>query len=468
MLDGLDEVAEPDVRLALVKWVESQMMTYGRNRFIITSRPYGYRDNPISGMTAVEICGFTGEQIEHFVQGWYLTNEVMSAQKDDAGVHMAALEGGNDLITRLKHTPALWTLAVNPLLLTMIATVHRYRSSLPERRVELYAEICDVFLGKRQQARGLALDLTPAQQRSVLQPLAYFMMSKRVRMLPAEQAESIIAGHLVQVGANVTPKVFLARIENSSGLLIERETGQYGFSHLTFQEYFASAHVVAAQLASDLVTHISDDWWRETLRLYCAQTDASLVLAGCLAEAGRSVPVLTLAIECNDEALRVDPTERGRLIQLLHEGIEATDPERRRLVAEALLTLRMRRLKRLDEQREADDSLITCAEYQLFIDAMYARKRCYQPDHWTSHQFAAGEGRAPVLGVRAKDAEAFCRWLAPLAAKGMQFRLPRPGELSLILGSDTCEDIGYWTELEGAYLQEGRTVAARYEQITAF
>ena len=70
---------------------------------------------------------------------------------------------------------------MNPLLLTLIATVHRYRSQLPGRRVELYAEICDVFLGKRQQAKDLELDLTPAQKVRVLRVLAYEMMCREVR-----------------------------------------------------------------------------------------------------------------------------------------------------------------------------------------------------------------------------------------------------------------------------------------------
>jgi predicted NACHT family NTPase len=86
---------------------------------------------------------------------------------------MQARQQADDLLRRIVRTPALLALAVNPLLLTMITTVHRYRSSLPGRRVELYAEICEVFLGKRQQSRGIEIDMTPAQKQSVLQPLAY-------------------------------------------------------------------------------------------------------------------------------------------------------------------------------------------------------------------------------------------------------------------------------------------------------
>jgi hypothetical protein len=58
---------------------------------------------------------------------------------------------------------------------------HRYRSQLPGRRVELFAEICDVFLGRRQQAKGLELDLTPAQKVRALRVLAFDMMCREVR-----------------------------------------------------------------------------------------------------------------------------------------------------------------------------------------------------------------------------------------------------------------------------------------------
>jgi len=56
----------------------------------------------------------------------------------------------------------------NPLLLTMIATIHQYRGTLPERRVEFYEAICKVSLGRRRQIYGLDLDLSPDQKQSVL------------------------------------------------------------------------------------------------------------------------------------------------------------------------------------------------------------------------------------------------------------------------------------------------------------
>jgi energy-coupling factor transporter ATP-binding protein EcfA2 len=434
MLDGLDEVADADTRRAVVAWVERQMIASGSNRFVITSRPHGYRDNPLPGVSAVEVCPFNAEQVEKFVQNWYLANEVMTAQKEDEGVRMEAKNRAADFRSRLRRSQTLSALAINPLLLTMIATVHRFRGNLPGRRVELYAGICDVFLGRRQQARGLIVDLTPAQKRSVLQPMAYYMMSQRQRLLPIEEARSAIANQLAQVDPRADPDGFLKDIENASGLLVEREQGQYAFSHLTFQEYLASAHCVTARLVDDLLSHIDDDWWRETIRLYAAQADATAIIAACQAIASTSVPALALAIECQDEALQVEPHQRASLSELLDAGINAPEPERRRLVAETLLTLRIRRMARADNAREADDSLLTNAEYQLFLDDTSFQGRHHQPDQWMSKQFPAGRGRDPVIGLRSSDAVAFCDWLTgrigtnsrysnPIGLKFLRFQL---------------------------------------------
>ncbi|MGB0386495.1 MAG: NACHT domain-containing protein [Ardenticatenaceae bacterium] len=435
MLDGLDEVAEPKTRQRVVKWVEQQIELYRKNRFIVTSRPFGYRSNPLRNVMVLEVQPFTSKQMRRFVERWYLANQIKSYQKDDPGVRMKALEGAEDLIKRIRHTPALSALAVNPLLLTMIATVHRYRSSLPERRVELYAEICDAFLGKRQQARGMRINLTPRQKQTVLQPLAYHMMSRKQRQIPVDEALQVIAGRLKLVDPKQNGADFLRMIENSSGLLLERESGEYSFAHLTFQEYLAAAHLLDQQLEDELLkgARIEESWWHETIRLYCSNADATRLIAACLKEDKPSVAALTLALDCESEALKVQPKVRMKLQSILEQGMEDIDPERRRLVAEALLALRLKRMTRVEENLYLDNSLITHAEYQLFLDEQRAKGNHFQPDHWPQHQFAPASGQKPVFGVRPSDAEAFCQWLTERDVQGWSYRLPIRGE---------CEPIG--------------------------
>ena len=440
LFDGLDEIAAPASRNKVATWVQQQMGRYGHNRFILSSRPFGYRSNPLSGVTVLEVRPFNLDQVRKFVERWYFANEIRSAQKNDLGVKIAATEGANDLMRRLRRTPALLDLALNPLLLTMITTVHRYRGSLPGRRVELYAEICDVFLGKRQQARGLELELTPAQKKRVLQPLAFYLMVNQKREISLSEASTVIDRSLALVSPKMTCADFLQMTENSSGLLLEREAGVYNFAHLTFQEYLAAAHMMEARLEPELVKQVSMSWWHETIRLYAAIGEASCVIEACISGHRPSVGALTLAVECVEDARAVEPALRIAVNSIITEGAEDADPERRRLAGETMLNLRLRSMVRLDDDRYIDDRLITVSEYQLFCDVERSERRFRQPDSWPSAEGPKGKNRDEITGIRLSDAKAFCAWLSDRDSLGWVYELPQD-----VGGSIVKTQIGYWT-----------------------
>lgn len=448
LLDGLDEVADPTTRRKVVNWVEKQMQAHGRNAFVITSRPFGYRDNPLSGVTVLDVRPFTAAQVERFILNWYLANEIKAQQREDEGVQRDAERGAKDLLSRLWGTPALSDLAVNPLLLTMIATVHRYRSSLPGRRVELYAEICEVFLGKRSQGKGLQLDLTPAQRQTVLEPLAFQMMRHRIREIDEAGASKVIAAILKRVGAEAEPGDFLMDTQNNSGLLIERENGVYAFAHLTFQEFLAAAHIQKGKLEKELTDNIVDSWWHETIRLYAAQADASPIIEACIGYDPIQVPALVLAIECQEEAKEITPSLRERLTKVLSGEVDANIPEKSTVISEALLTLRLKRLIRIDDSRYIDASLISNAEYQLFLDDIARKGKVHKPDHWSGEHYLQGQGQEPILGVRYEDAVAFCEWLTEREGQPWIYRLPRSNEVTVSRDREDPSS-GYWISTDG-------------------
>ncbi len=280
MLDGLDEVADAQQRKQVSKWVSKQIKSFPKSYFIVTSRPFGYRDMPLNEITAtLDVKPFTLTQIKTFIQNWYFQNELMRRLgKEDDGVRQKANQQANDLIGRITSESSLAKLALNPLLLTMIATVHCYRGALPGRRVELYEEICDVLLGRRQDAKGISSVLTAGQKKAVLQSLALGLMEKPTREFELSVGVDLIAERLEGIINHLSATDFLISIENQSGLLIEREKGIYEFTHKSFQEYLAAVEVKAQQRVELLVSGMEKEWWAETIRLYSAQKQSGFIL----------------------------------------------------------------------------------------------------------------------------------------------------------------------------------------------
>ena len=434
-LDGLDKVADPDLRPKVVDWIDRQMAHHTNNQFVISSRPIGYRSDLLKDVVVLEVRPFTFEQVQQFVHNWYLASEIMSARHNDPGLSAEAHKGAaEDLIWQLSQTRVLREMAVNPLLLTMIATAYRNHGSISGHHVELYSEITEMFLDKRQEARRISDELTPAKKQRMLETLAYTMMTQCKQELPLVEAAQICEVSLKQAefaGQPGTVADFLKIIESTNGLLVEREAGLYGFAHLTFQEYLAAVHVCDQKLENELVQQVQDSWWYETIRLYAAQSDATNVVKACLSLKQPSVVALTLAMECLEEAREVDPEMRAMVRVALN--VEDAQPSVRRLAAEALLTLRLRRLVRVDEDKYVDSSPVTHAEYQLFLEEKAVYANYHVPEHWQTNQFPPGDGRSPVVGVRPAGAVAFCEWLTRRDVDTQwHFRLPYAEELKIV------------------------------------
>ena len=449
LIDGLDEVADPKLRQTVVNWVEKQTADYSKNRYVLTSRPNGYRNNPIQGFNTLEVQSFAPQDVRRFVHAWYLATEVAHHNRENTPAIRAKAEAGaNGLLGKLRQSADLSDLASNPLLLTMISTVHRYRGSLPGSRVELYSDIASVFLGRRRQARELDFDLRPDQKQSVLEPLAYQMMLRRVKEISQPEVCSLIEKPLSEVRPNTSPTEFIQDIESTSGLFVERESGVWGFAHLTIQEYLAAVHIRSKGLDSRLAERVHEPWWHETVRLYVAQTDATAIIEACLAKNPANTESLVLAIQCVEEAKKVDSASRQRFQELLSNSVESPDAETRRPIAEALLHLRLAKMEALDENRFFSD-FITHAEYQLFLDDLRAKEEYRQPDHWIAYEFPAGTGNKAVTGVRASDAVAFAKWLSERSDHGFKFRVP--AENSAGIEQATLDSPGFWVETHAGF-----------------
>ena len=122
-------------------------------------------------------------------------------------------------------------------------------------------------------------------------------------------------------------------------------------------------------------------------------------------------------------------------------------------------------MQRIDENTYIDDTLVTCAEYQLFIDEMCEQEKYYQPDHWTSYRFPKGQAGEPILGIRHSDAGSFCDWLTKKEGRKWKFRLPTQTETNVFpvksIGRST---LGYWIDGDNQFAWMGTVPRIIFEK----
>ncbi|MCP4535337.1 MAG: NACHT domain-containing protein, partial [Delftia sp.] len=232
LLDGLDEVADEDERRRVSEWVDGLVAVYPDNRYVVTSRPPGYESAPLEhGFTMLRVRDFTDVEIRRFADNWCLAVELAAQGEDNPTARRRAREAAGDLTAAIEANDDIRALAVNPLLLSIIALVHRYRATLPQRRVDLYAECVDVLLGHWDAAKGLAGELSSGQTRAVLQPLALALYRENRSEVSRRELEARIAESLPAVGGSAGDAAdFVDEVRERSGLLVEAGLGTYAFS----------------------------------------------------------------------------------------------------------------------------------------------------------------------------------------------------------------------------------------------
>jgi hypothetical protein len=425
LLDGLDEIAQADQRLAVADWVQRKITTHPDDHFVVTSRSFGLPAPLTAQADVLVVRPFTAEQVQLFIDRWSLAAERhatgAAGRTARRAVRLRARESAARLSSLLQEHSALRDLATNPLLLTMIATAHRYRGALPGSRADLYGEICQVLLSRRGQAKDLPQLLSWPAKQTLLSALAYQMMRDHVTDLRADRVLEILRPQLERFSASVSGQAFLDDMANN-GLFAESATGRYAFTHLTFQEYLAARHVSAApDLTASLADNVSDPWWHETILLYAAAADASPIVRACL-ESG-TIASLTLAFDCDEAGAEIDPGLRRRLDAERERAYEPDcPPEHRRLIAGAQAARLIRRTLATAAGTRICARPVPADLYWIFLQDTQAPP----PD-------SPCDPRAdqPATGIWGTEARAFVRWLNSITATatGIEVRLPRLDEL---------------------------------------
>ncbi|MGD0884327.1 MAG: DUF4062 domain-containing protein [Thermodesulfovibrionales bacterium] len=273
LLDGLDEVASPDLRSSIASSVDAFCQRHPEVRVLVTTRPTG--TDHIPALPAYEILPWNDEQIAAFVQRWSaaFTEELGSAAKPPAKAE--------ELLHIVTTNSGLRELARSPLFLTLLCFLHRQGYRLPARRVELYDTLVRTMTGSWDRARSLSHTLPRGfKETEVDHLLATFAFGMTVRGLHMASVADVLPLESATMPRLEMPEQELAEvlheIAQRSGLLVESAPGRFAFLHLSFREFFAAkalAWMNASEALAFITSHFYDPEYEETIRLALAWID---------------------------------------------------------------------------------------------------------------------------------------------------------------------------------------------------
>ncbi|WP_207809233.1 MULTISPECIES: NACHT domain-containing protein [unclassified Pseudomonas] len=310
LFDGLDELPSKEFKSLIRQRIDSFAESFPVITIIVTSRLVGYEAESRfdDSYGHYRVAKLKVSEIERFINDWYAARIDDAVEKD---------RNAADLVKIIKHpdSDSIRELARNPLLLTIVALVHRIDAVLPDQRVVLYQKCTETLLNtwykaKRQDEES-AKGRIERRNRIRVEAIAYWMHRRSLKgkgrsVAPRGELIEFLTKHISE-HENLRPQdelaedqaeVFVDFIKNSAGLLIEAGDGLYSFIHLTFQEYLCATHLAAfgetggtASIWTELRGDLRNPRWREVVRLLVASlrsTQAQAYFVERLLEDGES------------------------------------------------------------------------------------------------------------------------------------------------------------------------------------
>jgi formylglycine-generating enzyme required for sulfatase activity len=446
----------------------------------VTSRIVGYTDAARLGeqYTTTTVQDFALADVEKFLSYWHRLVFVSQMGLGNAA-EQAAQRQTQQLLSAIGGSERIRELAINPLLLTVIALVHRDRVKLPDRRAELYDEAVSVLLGKWDEARGVLLEqpilpdrpFDTTDRRLLLQSVALHMHEQQQKEIETEALQDLLRQlfrPLVSDDGLADKAVnrFLQMIEERTGLLVARGDGVYTFSHLTFQEYLAALAVAARD---DYVTYTlarsGEAWWREVILLEAGHLSllskerTSRLIGAIAAHKQEPAPYhnLVLAAECLQDVGegRAERELSETITRNLRAGLESPPSLWSRWFKQKQATIDW-----IEQRSAAMNALVragsgywtqpygepewieipagsftmgegekarqvTLPDYAMarvpITNAQYqlfvAATEQPVPEHWPDGRIPKGLESHPVVYVSWYDAMAYCHWLSQVTGK---------------------------------------------------
>jgi formylglycine-generating enzyme required for sulfatase activity len=291
MLDGLDEIADLELRDALVQLVVGNAPARRRQgiRHVVSSRFSGVtlaiREVLDASFLRLDVRPLQRDRIEALVHSWFRAAKHWQAAPrtadERARVEADAREHAGRVLAELRRIEhedfEFKNLVATPLLLTLLCAVALANGQIPHKRPEFYQRCLEVLLRRYTHKTGQPAPVPEPEALRVLQEVAHGLHETRRRDGLDTQGFASWASRRGDRG-NRTPlgpakaTELLEWLHQHAGVLTKFGDGDYGFAHLTFQEYLAALHIAYGgdEPVEALADRFGDPWWQEVTLLCLA------------------------------------------------------------------------------------------------------------------------------------------------------------------------------------------------------
>jgi formylglycine-generating enzyme required for sulfatase activity len=275
LVDGLNEVASPEMRSALADAISVCVRRWPKAHFVVTTTHTALAEHGTPpGFQRVDVDDFRPEDVDYFLDAFSRArNEFLTPEQRRAS--------WEPLATAVRDSADLRDMAKSPLLLTAMTLAYLREGRLPESRADLLRGAVSWLIHKkapllRPNVRSgndlkmifaeLALQMMTADERP-LSRVGIAWAADRLRPLDCYENDV---------------REFLDAAVSAGGLLIPRGPGDLGM-HDAFRDYLAASRIAAKtdDAASgwwnELAPHLDDPEWHSVVALV---PGALLLLSG--------------------------------------------------------------------------------------------------------------------------------------------------------------------------------------------